>query len=331
MRAQLLTAHGGPENFKLSEMAKPAVKPGTVLVRVAAAATNPIDVKIRFGLPIGPDLPAVLGADVAGIVEAVGDGVDTFRPGEAVYGCVGGVKGQGGTLAEYVIADAKLLAPKPRALAMRDAAALPLVTLTAWDALERAELAAGQHVLIHGGTGGVGHVAVQLAKAIGARVATTVSDAESARLATELGADETINFREEDVEAYVQRLTGGQGFDIVFDTVGGDNLQKSFMAAAIGGQITTTNARTTQDLGQMHGKGLSLHVVFILLPMLTGNDRERHGRILGDVAEMVEAGTLKPLVDPARFTLESVPDAYRLLESGRARGKVVIDIADLNG
>lgn len=329
MRAQLLTAHGGVENFRLSEVARPDVRPGSVLVRIAAAATNPIDVKIRSGLPIGPGLPAVLGADVAGIVEAVGDGVKAFVPGDAVYGCVGGVKGQGGTLADYIVADARLLAMKPRSLAMREAAALPLVTLTAWDALERTELARGQHVLIHGGTGGVGHIAIQLAKAIGTRVATTVGDPEQARLAHELGADAVINYREEEVSAYVQRLTQGRGFDVVFDTVGGDNLQKSFQAAANGGRIATTNARTTQDLAAMHGKGLSLHVVFILLPMLTGEGRERHGRILGDVAALVEEGKLRPLIDPARFTLETVPEAYRHLESGTAHGKIVIDIADV--
>jgi NADPH2:quinone reductase len=326
MKAQVLAAFGGPENFQLKDVAKPIPEPGKVLVKIAAASINQIDTKIRKGLPIGPELPAVLGADMAGIVEAVGEGVLGFAPGQAVYGCVGGVRGQGGTLAEYILVDACLLARKPKSLSMREAAALPLVAITAWDALERAGLEAGQHVLIHGGIGGVGHVAVQLAKAFGARVATTVADTDAAGIARNLGADETINFLEEKVDAYVQRLTGGEGFPVVFDTIGGDNLARSFAAAGDGGQVVTTNARTTQDLSAMHAKGMSLHVVFMLLPMLTGKGRDRHGRILDDIADLADAGKLRPLVDPRRFTLETVADAHRHLESGAARGKVVVDI-----
>jgi len=326
MRAQVLTAFGGPENFRLSEVDKPKVEAGKVLIRVAATSVNPIDTKIRGGLPVGPALPAILGADVAGIVEAVGNGVDSFAPGEAVYGCAGGVRGWGGALAEYMLVDARLLAPKPRSLTMHQAAALPLVALTAWNALERCDLSHGQNILIHGGIGGVGHVAVQIAKAIGATISTTVRDDRAAVLAWELGARNTINYREEAVQDYVARLTSGRGFDVVFDTIGGENLPKSFDAVASGGQIATTNARTTQDLSVLHAKGLSLHVVFTLLPMLTGEGLERQGEILGEITDLVEGGNLKPLIDPARFTLETAPDAHRLLESGKATGKVVIDI-----
>jgi NADPH2:quinone reductase len=326
MRAQVLTAWGGPENFKLTDIRKPEVRPGTVLVRIAAASINQIDAKIREGLPIGPNLPAVLGADLAGVVEDVGAGVLDFLPGDAVYGCAGGVKGQGGTLAEYIVADACLLAPKPTKLSMREAAALPLVSITAWEALECAKLSPLDHILVHGGVGGVGHIAVQLAKSIGARVATTVDSVEAAALATSLGAKETINYRDEKVEAYVERLTAGHGFDVVFDTIGGDNLQASFAAAAESGRIATTNARTTQDLGPLHAKALSLHVIFMLLPMLRGRGRDRHGRILRSVARLADAGRLRPLLDDSHFTLETVPDAHRWIESGKARGKIVIDI-----
>ena len=248
MRAQVLTAFGGPENFKLTEIPKPKVSAGTVLVRIAATSVNQVDTKVRTGLPISPDLPAVLGCDVAGTVEEVGAGVLDFAPGDAVYSCMGGVKGQGGGLADYILADARLLAPKPASLTMREAAALPLVAITAWEALERAALTASDHVLVHGGVGGVGHIAVQLAKAAGARVATTVASPEAAALASSLGADETINYRDEKVADYVNRLTAGRGFDVVFDTIGGDNLQPSFVAAAECGRVATTNARTTQDL-----------------------------------------------------------------------------------
>jgi NADPH:quinone reductase len=328
MRAQILTAWGGPENFKLTDIPKPEIRPGMVLVRLVATSVNQIDTKIRTGLPIGPELPAVLGADVAGIVEEVGAGVLDFMPGEAVYGCAGGVKGHGGTLAEYILADARLLAPKPASLSMREAAALPLVTITAWEGLERTALSPSDHILVHGGIGGVGHIVVQLAKAIGARVATTVASPKAAELATSLGADETINYRDEKVEAYVDRVSAGYGFDIVFDTIGGNNLQSSFAAAAESGRVATTNARTTQDLGTLHAKALSLHVIFMLLPMLRGPGRDRHGRILRSATKLVEAGKLRPLLDESHFTLETAPDAHRWLESGKAQGKVVIDIVE---
>jgi NADPH2:quinone reductase len=327
MRAQVLKAFGGPENFVFTDVPKPVITPGKVLIRLAATSVNQIDIKIRGGLPIGPALPAVLGADVAGVIEEVGAGVIGFAPGDEVYGCAGGVKGQGGALAEYILADARLVAPKPRSLSMREAAALPLVAITAWDALERSGVTASDHILIHGGVGGVGHVAVQLARAIGARTATTVPSTEATELAKSLGAAEIINFREEKVEAYTERLTASKGFDVVFDTIGGDNLQNSFAALAHEGRIATTNARTTQDLGPLHAKAASLHVVFMLLPLLRGPGRDRHGRILRSLAEMVDAGKLRPLIDDSHFTLATAPDAHRRLESGQAHGKVVIDIA----
>jgi len=327
MRAQVLTKFGGPENFRLTDIPKPAIEPGKLLIRVAATSANQIDVKIRGGSPFGPELPAVLGADVAGLVEAVGAGVIGFAPGDEVYGCAGGVKGQGGAMAEYMLADARLVAPKPRSLSMGQAAALPLVAITAWELLERSGVGAIDHILIHGGVGGVGHVAVQLAKTLGARIATTVASAEAAVLAKSFGADETINYREETVDAYTDRLTAGHGFDVVIDTIGGNNLPNSFSALACEGRIATTNAFTTQDLGPLHAKAASLHVIFMLLPMLRGPGRDRHGRILRSLAGIVDDGKLRPLVDDSHFTLETAPDAHRRLEAGKAHGKVVIDIA----
>lgn len=326
MHAILLRAHGGPERLVPAQVPVPLLLPGHVRVRIAAASVNPVDIKIREGLPIGADLPAILGADFAGIVEAVGEGVGDFAVGEAVYGCAGGVKGQGGALAERIVADARLLARKPARLSMREAAALPLVGITAWDAFARAALTDDDHVLIHGGMGGVGHVAVQIAKARGAKVAATVSSAVAADAVRALGADETINYREEAVEAYVERLTGGRGFDLVFDTVGGNNLMPSFAATAMEGRVVTTNARTTQDLGILQARSLSLHVVFMLLPMLTGRNRARHGQILSALAALADEGKLTPIVDPQRFTLAQAGEAHVLLASGKATGKVVIDV-----
>jgi NADPH:quinone reductase len=326
VRAQLLTAFGGPENFELTEIPKPEISPGKLLIRVAATSVNPVDIKIRGGLPIAPTLPAVLGCDVAGVVDAVGPGIIGFAPGDEVYGCAGGVKGQGGALAEYMVADARLIARKPRTLSMREAAALPLVSITAWDCVECAAVSAADHVLVHGGVGGVGHMGVQLAKALGARVATTVSSAAAASLASELGADETIDYRQETVEQYVDRLTAGRGFDVIVDTVGGPNLGRSFTAAALGGRVSSTNARGSHEIVLMHDKALSLYGVYMLIPMLYDRGRDRHGRILSTLARMVDEGKVKPLLDDTHFTLATAPDAHRRLESGKATGKVVIDI-----
>jgi NADPH:quinone reductase len=326
VQAQILRSFGDPTQFELTELPMPKVRPGTVLVRVAATSVNQIDLKILSGLPIGPDLPAVLGADVAGTVEEVGDGVMDFSVGDEVYGCAGGVKGQEGALAEYMVADARLLAPKPKNLTMHEAAALPLVAITAWDAFERTSLSGSDHVLVHGGVGGVGHIAVQLAKAKGSRVATTVPSNQAAEIARKLGADETINYREEPVQSYVDRLTAGQGFEVVFDTIGGNNLPNSFTAGAYEGRIATTNARTAQDLSQLHAKALSFYAVFMLLPMLRGVGRDRHGRILRSLAHLIEAGKIRPLIDDREFRLATAPEAYRWLASGKASGKVVVDI-----
>ena len=202
MQAQIIHAWGGAERFEAATLPDPTPGPGEVLVQVAATSVNPADYKLRqAGPPIAPALPAVLGCDVAGRVLAVGDGVAGFAEGDEVYGCVGGVRGMPGCYAEMIAADARLLAPKPAALTLREAAALPLVTITAWEGLARAGVRAGQTVLVHGGAGGVGHIAIQLAKARGAEVATTVSSGEKAALARSLGADHTIDYRAEPVDA----------------------------------------------------------------------------------------------------------------------------------
>ncbi|GFK92277.1 2-haloacrylate reductase [Fundidesulfovibrio magnetotacticus] len=329
MRAQLLKSFGDTPDFQAADIPVPAVTPGHVLVRVAASGVNPIDLKIRKLRPaFAPQLPAVLGMDMAGVVEAVGDGVADFAPGDAVFGCVGGVAGLQGTLAEYVSADARLLARKPACLSMVQAAALPLVTITAWLALfDRARIQPGQRVLIHAGAGGVGHVAVQLARAFGARVAATVSGPEKAALAERFGAQDIVDYRRESVEACVERLTGGQGFDAVFDTVGGKTLDDSLRAARAGGTVVSINTRSTHDLSPLHAKGLTLSVVFMLLPLVTGQGRERHGEILRRAAALAEEGKLTPLLAARRFHLEEAAQAHDYLDSGQAVGKVVVEVA----
>jgi NADPH2:quinone reductase len=268
-----------------------------------------------------------LHGDVAGIVEATAPDVNQFVAGDEIYGCAGGLLGSGGALAEYMLVDANLIAKKPRSLSMSAAAALPLVAITAWEGLfQKARLQTSQHVLIHGGVGGVGHIAVQLAKWAGAKVYTTVLKAEDFSIVKAFGADEIINAKDEPVETYLTRLTDNTGFDIVFDTVGGPNLDRSFLAAADSGAVVTTAARSTHDLTPLHSKSLSLHVVFMLLPLLKNKNRAAHGEILAEIAKIVDAGHLKPLVDPNQFTLETVRDAHAWLESGKAQGKVVVNV-----
>lgn len=328
MRAMIIRGFGGPEVFERVEMSDPVPGPGQVVVRQRATSVNPVDYKIRAaGPPIAPELPAVLGCDVCGTIEAVGEGVTGLRAGEAVFGCAGGVRGLNGAYAELIATDPALLAPKPEKLSFREAAALPLVAITAWEGLTRAEAGSGQKVLIHGGAGGVGHVAIQLAKARGAEVFATVSSLEKSRLARDLGADHVINYKEQGIEDYVAQHTGGQGFDVVFDATGGSRIAESFAAARLNGQVVTIVAEYTADLSLMHQKGLSLHVVFMLIPLLHGGGREAMGAIMHEVGELADAGALRPLLDERRFTLDQLADAHRHAEGGGPVGKVVVDIA----
>jgi NADPH2:quinone reductase len=329
MKAMVIDRFGGPEVFAAATLPDPAPGPGEVLVAIEAASVNPVDWKLRSrGPAIAPALPAVLGADFAGRVAALGAGVTRFAVGDRVYGCAGGVRGMPGSYATMIAADARLVAHAPRGLSAREAAALPLVTITAWEGLhDRARIEAGQSVLIHGGTGGVGHVAVQLAAAAGARVAATVSSPEKAAIARRLGAAETIDYRAETPEAYVARLTAGRGFDVVFDATGGSDIAASFAAVRTSGQVVTIVSQYTADLSPMHAKGLSLHVVFMLLPMLTGEGRARHGEILAEAAALADRGGLTPLLDARRFALADVAAAHAHLEGGKAVGKVVLDVA----
>lgn len=326
MQAQIIRAFGDSSVFESAEIVTPELQAGHVLIEVRASSVNPMDYKVRrYGPPIAPELPAVLHADVSGVITAVGERVEQFQVGDEVYGCAGGVKGLGGALAEQMLADARLIAKKPQALDFAEAAALPLVTLTAWEGLiDKANVQRGQRVLVHGGTGGVGHIALQLAKWRGAHVTATASSPGKLQLAKELGADEVVDYREETVEAYVERLTQGQGFDLVFDTTGGDNLVNSFEAAKLNGTVVTPSSSQSYDLSVMHTKGLSLHVVYMLLPMLYGVGRERHSKILAEVARLVDEGKLRPWVDPKRFHFTDVGRAHDYLEQGKAVGKVVL-------
>lgn len=325
----IIREFGPPSVFEEAEIPKPIPQANQVVIQVKATSVNQIDCKIRAGLvaDIAPELPAVLHGDVAGIITEVGAGVHHLKVGDQVYACAGGVKGTQGALAEYMLADSGSVAKKPESLSFAQAAALPLVTITAWTALFlKAHVQAGCNLLIHGGVGGVGHIAVQLAKWAGAQISTTVASDKDFELARHLGAHHVINFRTENVSDYVKRITKGGGFDVIFDTVGGKNLDLSFQATALNGIVATTAARATIDLTPMHQKGLSLHVVFMLLPLLTQSNLKHQGEILEKAAKLVDEKKLFPLVDEHVFSISNVAEAHAYLESGKAKGKVVLTL-----
>lgn len=329
MKAMIVNNYGNTDVFNATNIDKPAVTAGKVLVKIAATSINTVDTMIRsmgHELPLSPELPAVLGMDFAGTVEATGDGITQFNIGDEVYGCAGGLIGLPGALAEYILADAKLVAHKPKSISMREAAALPLVGITAYEGLVRSGIHEGQKVLVHGGAGGVGHIATQLASHWGAEVYATIGREEHAELVNQLGAS-PINYRTETVSEYVDKYTNGAGFDVVFDSVGGENMLNSFEAAALNANVASTVAMVNIDLSLVHFKGLSLHVIFMLIPMLHDHHREEHGKILTALADIVDAGQLSIILDNTNYQLEDVGKAHERLESGKATGKVVVSVS----
>jgi NADPH2:quinone reductase len=326
MRA--LTVQESNGDFIDTQVPRPLPGEGQVLVRVHASGVNPLDTKIRAGAAAHArhPLPAILGMDLAGVVQRVGPGVTNFRTGDEVYGLVGGVAGLQGTLAEFVAVDADLLSLKPINVSMREAAALPLITITAWEGLvDRAQLRAGQKVLVHGGAGGVGHVAVQIAVALGAEVFATGSAAQAG---TVRGFGATpIDYATTSVEQYVDRYTNGAGFDVVYDTVGGAVLDASFKAARLyGGHVVSCLGWGTHALAPLSFRAATYSGVFTLIPLLSGQGRANHGHILREAAKLVEAGKLLPLMDARRFNLDTAAQAHQAVEAGKAQGKIVVDV-----
>jgi NADPH:quinone reductase-like Zn-dependent oxidoreductase len=324
MRAAVLDAANS--SFRIAQVERPRPQPGQVLVRIRASGVNPLDTKIRAGSAphAQHQLPAILGIDVAGVVEGTGTGVTEFKPGEEVFGMTGGVGGLQGSLAEFAAVDARLLAHKPAGISMREAAALPLAFITAWEGLvDRAAMQAGQKVLIQG-AGGVGHIVTQLARAFGAE-AFAVDSAAKREFLTALGAT-PIDYRAMTVEQYVARYTGGRGFDIVYDTIGGKTLDASFHAVRRFGHVVSALGWGTHALAPLSFRAATYSGVFTLLPLLTGEGREHHGAILREAAKLVDAGKIIPRIDPRRFTLETAGDAYRAIETGPFEGKIVVDV-----
>ncbi len=313
--------------FEEVMLSRPALDADRVFVRISASGVNPLDTKIRAGQAghARQPLPAVLGLDMAGTVEEVGDRVTAFTRGDEVYGMVGGVGGLQGTLAEFVSVDADLLAHKPKNLSMREAAALPLSVITAWEGLvDRAGVHADQKVLIHAGAGGVGHIAVQIAIAFGAKVFATVSP-EKKKAVEALGAI-SIDYRSTSVEHYVAEHTDGEGFDIVYDTVGGATLDASFAAVKrYTGHVLSCLGWGSHSLAPLSFRGATYSGVFTLHPLLSGEGHAHHGQILAEAARLVEAGKLRPLLSERHFSTAEIAAAHALVESG-SLGKVVVDI-----
>ena len=324
MRAMMLEGENAP--FRPVEIARPVPGSGEVLVRIHASGVNPLDIKIWAGAAAHArhPLPGILGIDMAGVVEEVGAGVARFRHGDEVYGMTGGVGGVQGSLAEYAAVDADLLARKPANLSMREAAALPLVVITAWEGLvDRAGVGSGQTVLIQGGAGGIGHVAIQIARAFEAEVFATDrrSRAEALRANGATPIDRDIPADEQ-----IRLLTGGRGFDVVYDTVGGTVLDASFAAVRRFGHVVSALGWGAHSLAPLSFRAGTYSGVFTLLPLLTGEGRAHHGDILSRATELIEAGKLAPRLDPRIFRLGEVDAAHDAVAVGGAAGKVVVTV-----
>ncbi|MBC3208901.1 zinc-dependent alcohol dehydrogenase family protein [Pseudomonas sp. SWRI111] len=318
MKAMILKAFGGPESFELSDVPKPVPQAGQVLVRVHATSINPLDYQVRRGdYPELVPLPAITGHDVSGVVEAVGPGVTAFTPGDEVWYTPQIFDGQG-SYAQYHVAAESIIARKPASLSHLEAASLSLVGGTVWEALTvRAALRVGESILIHGGAGGVGHVAIQLAKAIGARVFTTVREA-NADFARSMGADVVIDYTQEDYVEAIMRETAGHGVDVVFDTIGGDTLTRSPDALAqLGRIVSIVDITQPQNLVQAWGKNASYHFVFT---------RQNRGK-LDELSALVDRGQLRPHVG-AVYSLADIPLAHARLESlnNGLLGKIAIAV-----
>lgn len=307
----------------------PELAPGDVLVQVRAAGINPLDGKIRAAQAghAKQPLPSTLGIDMAGVVVAVAPDVTSFAVGDEVFGMVGGVGGNQGTIAEYIAADARLLAIKPAALSWQEAAVLPLVFITAWEGLvDRAKVKAGDKVLVHGGAGGVGHVAIQIAKAFGAEVWATGTAAQRGVI-EQLGAN-PIDYEAETLEDYVARATDDEGFDVVYDTVGGTTIDVSFAAARVyTGHVVTSLGWGTHSLAPLSFRGATYSGVFTLLPLLTGKGRRHHGEIMMAAAKLAADGRLRPLLAPQSFSLAEANEAFEQMASRDNVGKVAITVS----
>lgn len=331
MKAVLMTAAGEPEVLQLQEVPEPKIQNDTeILVRLHAAGINPIDTKLRKRGTFYPDqMPAILGCDGAGVVEAVGAGVQNFRVGDEVYYCAGGLgESSTGNYTQMAVVDERLVARKPASLSFAEAAAAPLVLITAWEALyDRGRLEAGQKVLIHAGAGGVGHVAIQLAKLKGAEVCTTVGSQDKARLVRQLGADHPILYKQTDFAQAALDWTGGEGVDLAFDTVGGKTFFDTCDAVRVYGDLVTILEPDPNqgNLKAARSRNLRISLELMLTPQFKGliAAQQHQAEILQQCASWIDEGKLKIHLSET-YPLQDAAAAHKALESGSMTGKIVL-------
>jgi NADPH:quinone reductase-like Zn-dependent oxidoreductase len=332
MKAFVLDRYGGSDKVRLGDLPDPQVRENDVLVQVHAAGVNPLDSKIRdgeFKLILPYRLPVVLGNDVAGVVVRVGSRVRRFKPGDEVYARPD--KDRIGTFAELISIAEDDLALKPERLTMEEAAAVPLVGLTAWQALvERADLRKGQKVLIHAGSGGVGTFAIQLARHLGATVATTTSTA-NVDLVTSLGADLVIDYRKDDFDSVLR------DYDVVLNSLDGETLAKSLRVLKPGGKLISISGPPDPAFAREIGGSWILKPATRLLSYRIRAAAKRRqvsysflfmrasGDQLREITSLIDSGVMHPVMDRA-FPFESTKEAMAYLEKGRAKGKVVVTV-----
>jgi len=332
MHAIVMNQPGGPEVLEVRSLPVPELPSARhVRVRLHAAGVNPVDTKLRANGTYYPDrLPTILGCDGAGAVEAAGNKVTRFAPGDKVYFCSGGIGGEPGNYATYNTVHEDYLARLPANLDFNAAAAVPLVLITAWEALyDRARLQPAERVLIHAAAGGVGHVAVQLARHTLARVAATVGDADKADFVRALGAERIIEYKQENFMQAVLDWTGGVGVDLTFDTVGGETFCKSFAATRVYGQVVTLlqTACDTNAMKTARTRNQGIHYELMLTPQSHGLHAARvHQReILEAGAQLIEEGKLTVHVS-AVLPLAQAAEAHRLVGTGHSTGKIVLQM-----
>jgi len=334
MKAFILDRYGRARRLRFGEMPEPELHDNDILIQVHAAGVNPLDSKIRdgeFKLILPYRLPLVLGNDVAGIVVRVGASVRQFKPGDEVYARPD--KGRIGTFAEFIAMYEADVARKPKNLTMEEAASIPLVALTAWQALvERAQLKEGQKVLIHAGSGGLGTIAIQLAKHLGATVATTTSTA-NVDLVKSLGADIVIDYKRDDFETVLN------GYDVVLNSLGKDTLEKSLSVLKPGGKLISVSGPPDAEFGKANGSNWFLQQIMRVLSLAIRKKARRRrvsysflfmrasGEQLSKVTTLIEAGIIRPVIDRV-FPFEATNEALAYVETGRSKGKVVVKVTE---
>ncbi|MDD5578934.1 MAG: zinc-dependent alcohol dehydrogenase family protein [Methylobacter sp.] len=330
MKAVLMTAIGDPDVLKLQDIEEPEIStPTQIKVQLKAAGINPVDAKIRRnGLFYENAMPAVLGCDGAGKVTETGRAVNHFKPGDKVWFCNGGLGREQGNYAEYTVIDARWASLMPETFSFVEAAASPLVLITAWGALfDRGGLQSGQSVLIHAGAGGVGHVAIQLAKLKGARVITTVSSWQKTEFAKAMGADEVVDYTKGGFTEAVNTLTDGKGADLVFDTVGAAVFKESIAVTAHFGRLVTLLDPGQLNLAEARMRNLLIGFELMLTPMLRQltEARDKQVEVLKQCAASADKGFLKVHICK-QLELKDASEAHKLVETGHMAGKIVLSV-----